>query len=256
MRKNKDCVCIITQNTRGLKSDDKLQELCATVINRKFFAVCIQETWRTGVSTFELENCVIFNSGLDPNQVKSRRGEQGVAILLSKNAVTSWRSTGSIVHSDLGARIIAVRLIVKDSNSNNVGLFLISAYAPIGNADQNLWDSFIEKLEICISRKLPNDILVIGCDTNSSVGSSNHRHNYGIMRSVGPFSLPHRNRAGIRFNTYLEVNNLVAITTYFKKNTYTTWTHPRSKLPHQIDQYSGLFHQSDRNEKLFKRTDY
>ena len=197
--------------------------------------MCLQETWRTGVSTFELENCVIFNSGLDPNQVKSRRGEQGVAILLSKNAVTSWRSAGSIVHSDLGARIVAVRLIVKDSNSNNVGLFLISAYAPIGNADQNLWDSFIEKLEICISRKLPNDILVIGCDTNSSVGSSNHRYNYGTMRSVGPFSLPHRNRAGIRFNTYLEVNNLVAITTYFKKNTYTTWTHPRSKLPHQID---------------------
>ena len=55
------------------------------------------------------------------------------------------------------------------------------------------------------------------------------------MRSIGPFCFTHRNRAGVRFNTYLEVNNLVAVTNYYKKNNYTTWTHPRSKLPHQID---------------------
>ena len=28
---------------------------------------------------------------------------------------------------------------------NEVGLFLILAYAPIGNADQKIWDSFIEE---------------------------------------------------------------------------------------------------------------
>ena len=27
----------------------------------------------------------------------------------------------------------------------------------------------------------------------------------------------------------------MAVTTYYKKNHYTTWTHPRSKSPHQID---------------------
>ena len=58
---------------------------------------------------------------------------------------------------------------------NEVGLFLITAYAPIGNANKKLSDNFIEKLEICISRKHPNDILVIGCDTNSSIGTSYKR---------------------------------------------------------------------------------
>ena len=58
---------------------------------------------------------------------------------------------------------------------NEVGLFLITAYAPIGDANKKLWDNFIEKLEICISRKHPNDILVIVCDTNSSVGTSYKR---------------------------------------------------------------------------------
>ena len=116
---------------------------------------------------------------------------------------------------------------------NEVGLFLISAYAPIGNANQKLWDNFIEKLEICTNRKHPSDILVIGYDTNSGIGTSNKRSNYGSMRSIGPFGLTHRKRAGVRFNIYLEVNNLVAVTIYYKKNNCITWTHPRSKLPHQ-----------------------
>ena len=86
---------------------------------------------------------------------------------------------------------------------NEVGLFLVSAYVPIGNVDQKLWDSFIEKLEICISRKPPSDILVIGCDTNSNVGISKKRSHSGTMRSVRPFGLKHRSRAGVPFNTYL-----------------------------------------------------
>ena len=65
--------------------------------------------------------------------------------------------------------------------------------------------------------------------------SSNKRSNYGSMRLIGPFGLTHRKRAGVRFSTYLEVNNLVAVTTYYKKGNYTTQTHPKSKLSHQID---------------------
>ena len=233
--KNKNCVCIISQNTTGLKSDEKIQELCTTITNKNIFAACLRETWRTGASTLEHENCIIFNSGLGPNLVKSSHGEQGVGILLSSNAVTDWKSSGSIVHNDLGARIIAVRLLVNDNMKNEVGLFVISAYAAIRNANQKLWNNLIEKLEICISRKHNCDILVIGCDTNSSIGTSNKCSKYSSVRSIGPFSLKHCNRAGVYFNIYLEVNNLVAVTTYYKKNDYRTWTHPRSKLPHQID---------------------
>ena len=136
--KNKKCDCTIPQNTRGLKSDEKIQELCTTIKSRNIFAACLQETWRTGVSTLEHDNCIIYSSGLDPNLVKSRRGEQGVGILLSKNAVTAWKSARSIVHNNLGVRIIAVRLLVNDNMKNEVGLFLIFAYAPIVNANQKL----------------------------------------------------------------------------------------------------------------------
>ena len=63
---------------------------------------------KTSVSILEHENCIIFSSGLEPNLAESRRGEQRVGILISKNPVTASKSAGSIVHNDLGARIITV----------------------------------------------------------------------------------------------------------------------------------------------------
>ena len=120
---------------------------------------------------------------------------------------------------------------------NDVGIFLVSAYAPIGSADQSHWDDFMDKLDTCIARRLKGDIVVIGADTNSNMGVSNRRNTSNPMNSLGNCGLRHVNNAGLRFNTYLETNNMVALTTCFQKRSYGTWIHPRSKLPHQIDHF-------------------
>ena len=91
------------------------------------------------------------------------------------------------------------------------------------------------ELQNCIRSKLKDDILLIGCDCNSSLGISYGRRPEEEQPSIGKFGLPHRNDAGVRSLTFIETMNLIAITTYFQKSSYTTWTHPRSKLPHQID---------------------
>jgi len=111
----------------------------------------------------------------------------------------------------------------------------VSAYAPIGVADQQIWDNFLTNLQRCIDAKPENDVLLIGCDTNSSLGINLENRTSTTMTSVGKFGLPHCNAAGIRFTTFLETNSLVACGTYFQKNNYATWRHPRSNLPHQID---------------------
>ena len=49
--------------------------------------------------------------------------------------------------------------------------------------------NLIEKLEMCISRKHPNYILVIGCDTNASIGTSYKCSNCDSKRSIGTFGL-------------------------------------------------------------------
>ena len=195
----------------------------------------MQETWRTP-DTLKNGNCRIFLAGLKKEDMKSDRGEQGVGIALSEQGVEAWKEAGKTLHDDLGGRIIAVRLKLDDDKRRPVNIFLVSAYCPVGKADPELWEEFFERLDTCMSRKVKDDILMIGMDSNSSIGTMK-RDDHPDMTAVGPYGLNHINAAGERLRTYLEVNNLVSLTTYFKKSAYATWIHPRSKKPHQIDHF-------------------
>ena len=175
--------------------------------------------------------------GSNANEHSYKRGKGGVGIALSSLAEQAWKSAGSVVHKEFGDRILAITLLVKDLTNRDIGIYLVSAYAPIGNADQRTWDNFLANLEKCIDNKPKNDILVIGCDCNSSLGTHLGKRVGNCMQSVGPFGLHHRNRSGIRLLTFLEINSLVATTTYFRKKNYVTWRHPRSNLLHQIDYF-------------------
>ena len=228
---------IVSQNVRGLKSDTRLEELFASVGRCKTFAACLQETWQCGNETLENGSYRLIHAGLGANE-QSRRGSQGVAIVLSARGVDSWKAAGSITHQDLGARVVATRLLVHDMNKRDVGVFLVSAYAPVGTADNSAWDDFFDNLDRCNARKQRGDILLIGADTNSSMGckgSIDERIVTPQQHPLGQFGLQHTNNAGERFVSYLAVKNLVTLTTFFRKRQYGTWMHPRSKLPHQID---------------------
>jgi len=87
--KAKRLVRFITQNVRGLKNNIKIHELISSLKERNVFAGCIQETWRTGTSNLELDGYHLLTSELPENCAKSRRGEQGVAIILSPDAFNS-----------------------------------------------------------------------------------------------------------------------------------------------------------------------
>ena len=107
----------------------------------------------------------------------------------------------------------------------------MSAYAPVGNADQSIWEEYLRNLDNCINQKRTNDILVIGSDTNSSMGCSNDN------TCLGTFGISYVNEYGRRFASYLAINNLIEATTCFRKKSYGTWIHPRSKNVHQIDHF-------------------
>ena len=119
--------------------------------------------------------------------------------------------------------MIAIRLIVNDAKKRSIGLFLVSAYAPVGNAGQSKWDAYLTSL-MCVARKHKDDILLIDTDANSSLNVVKSQE---FMTAVGPHGNHHVNNAGLRFRTFLEVNSYTALTTYFKKKSYSTWTHPR-----------------------------
>ena len=158
-----------------------------------------------------------------PQEVDTgRRGKGGVGIALNKLATQSWKEAGSLIITDFGPRIIATRLKVFDQKNNPCFVFLISAYAPIGVANQLIWDRFLDNLQNCINAKHDTDILVISCDTNSSMGTCNEVRTTESIPSLGKYGIPYQNAAGIRFLTFLDVtparNYLTRLTTFPLKN--------------------------------------
>ena len=236
MKKKFKYETIVSQNLLGLKSDARVEELFYILKKRNLFAICLQETWREGIETLENENCLLLLSGLKKDEMKSKRGERGVGLALSSTAVEGWKRAGKVLYNEYEGRIIAIRLIVKDNRGKDIGLFLVSAYCPVGNSDPENWELFLEQVRSCISKKQKDDILIVGTDCNSSLGTVS-REDQATMTSVGPYGNPHMNASGLRLRSYLEVNALAAVTTYFRKKNYSTWSHPRSKKPHQIDHF-------------------
>ena len=77
--------------------------------------------------------------------------------------------------NDFGAHIIAIRLLLEDIHNEDVSLFLVPSYAPVGNAPHDVWNEYLYKLTTCIERKRKSDILIIGTDANSSMGTTSAR---------------------------------------------------------------------------------
>ena len=61
------------------------------------------------------------------NEVNGNRGSQGVGIIFNKDGVVAWKAAGSESHVDLGSRVMVSRLLFKDSQHRDIGVFLISA---------------------------------------------------------------------------------------------------------------------------------
>ena len=133
----------VTQNCLGLKTDERLEELFGALSRRRIFAACLQETWRVGEEQRSRNGSLLLTVGLSKDQ-QSRRGSQGVGFLLSRRAVACWEAGGKVAHLDLGARVAAIRLLVQDEARRELGIHLVSAYAPIGCAADNEWDSFLD----------------------------------------------------------------------------------------------------------------
>jgi len=196
-------VQMISQNIRGLKSNDRVEELTLSLKNRDIFTACLQETWRTGKEALDCNNYKLLLSGKE--RQLNNRGSEGVGIVLSTKAVDCWKAAGCEIHR-ISSRVMAVRLLLTDRHPNDVGVFVISSYAPIGVASDIEWEIFFDDLDKCISKKKPKDILIIGSDTNSSMGC-NAQLNEGYP--IGKFGIEHVNDSERRLSSYLAINNLV-----------------------------------------------
>ncbi|XP_066926757.1 uncharacterized protein [Clytia hemisphaerica] len=192
-------ITFLSQNVRGVKTDARIVELCHVMKKRNAIAACLQETWRKGQEVLDFEQYRLISSGL--NEATCRRGSQGVAICLNPDGVDAWNAAGLETHSDLGPRVLAIRLLLRDKHNRDVGVFLVSAYAPVRNAPEHTWNEFLIYLTTCLNRKRNDDILVIGCDCNSSMGVNRSKES----GPLGNFGISHVNDSGKRMLSDLAI---------------------------------------------------
>ena len=227
------------QNVRGLRRDEKKEELFASLKARGVFAATLQETWLSGNDSLERSRYVAVCSGLEPSEHGCNRGRLGVAVVLSPEAAEAWRDSGGFVVR-ASARAIGVRLTALDDEGRAVGLFIVSAYAPVGQAPEAEWMEFFDAVDTVLREKRQSDVLVMGMDGNSSIGVRSPGAALDALGPqgldvCGPHGVAHVNNAGRRLRSFLATRSLASVGTFFEKSEHATWLHPASCNLHQID---------------------
>ena len=161
------------------------------------------------------------------------RGE-GVAIVLTGNAITAWKSGGEQWKS-WGARIIKATL--GGSNRHTSCIHILSCYAPTYASSRVEKDNFFDHLQEALDEIPPKEPYVILGDFNARVGARNHVEEDQWQGSRGPHGLGEANDAGKELLSFLSLNEATICNTWFQKAAIYkgTWQHPKSKKWHCID---------------------
>ena len=62
-------------------------------------------------------------------------------------------------------------MLLRDIQKRDVGLYLVSAYELVGNADDQVWNEYFDSLDSCIARKPRNGILKVCVKINDAIYS-------------------------------------------------------------------------------------
>jgi len=165
-------VDIISQNVRGF-SHSKEEDLLTRLQERRIWAACLQETWRTSREAWENRGFIFLHNGLA--EKPCTRGAQGVAIILAPAAQKAWQKAGE-QRLYFGSRIIATRLELLDAAKRTISIYLVSSYAPDSGRPQTEHVEYEGQLQRCLEECRRHEILVVGTDANASLGIRS-RHN-------------------------------------------------------------------------------
>ena len=204
---------IISQNVRGLKDDLKIKNIINNMVHNNINAFMIQETWKTGNSVETIRNHTIFYHSI--NKHKSRRGERGIAIVLSPKFYQFYeeargvppRCTTTDPGNELGGRYMELTLKIKGlfkakkeafqkkkTKYKEVTLRLASCYTSRDINEQLKLQEFLTKE---FKNSNPNYSLIIVQDSNVQVGIAEMGDEGEIMdKNVGKWGLERRDEKG------------------------------------------------------------
>ena len=85
----------------------------------------------------------------------------------------------------------------RGNGNRDLGIFIVSAYAPTLGHGLHAYDDFLQVLDSCIKQKHKGDMPVICGDFNASCAAVNSREG---TNTQGPFGKHKGSKAGLRFS--------------------------------------------------------
>ena len=188
------------------------------LLRLKVDIAALQETRLAGQGSIKEKNFTFFWFG---KSVEERK-EYGVGFAV-KNTLLQHVEVG-----DGNERIATLRLHTKKGTAT-----LISVYAHTLYTDEQIKDTFYEKLNLVVNKLPKNDQLVILGDFNARVGSDHD----SWAPCLGHFGFGRMNSNGQRLLEFCHKQNLCVTNSFFKTKWQhkVSWRHPRSKNWHQLD---------------------
>lgn len=205
-------------NVRTLYQTGKL----AQAVNEKQYNLSLlamsEVRWTgTGKQRLNTGEVIIWSGRNDDNH------HEGVALLISQkfaNTILQWKH--------INQRLLYVRL-----NSRYAKVSIVSAYAPIDNADEEAKDNFYSFLQAVLDEIPRHDVTLLMGDFNANVGQSNHNR----RRVMGKHAVGDLTDNGERLISMCEENDFVIGGSLFAHKTIhkLTWTSPDGHTKSQID---------------------
>jgi len=198
---------IISQNIHGITNgdDSKIKSLIQQMKLHKWAAVCIQETWQLGSTTYYIDDYKIIMHGHTTNSVspenhRAGRNKAGVCIILNPLFAEAHRRakentvTLPTDHKFEG-HFLGVPLTFPNYDNygkrlkGNLHLFLCSIYHPHESNDHSEFNNILPSI---INDAPKHSQLIFGHDINCNVGTCTDPQD-GLRRTLGPFGLKKRN---------------------------------------------------------------
>ena len=226
---------VATWNLRGIKSEEKLQDLADDFHQYGVDALGVQETHLRGTGSIDLP---IPTNGKPDNQYTiyytgpEDSSHHGVGIIIKKECNAIFKRVNNRIC------YITVNNLSACNNSDRK-VHILSAYAPtLTNSVKTPKEAeiFYNTLERTVNSIPSRDTLFICSDTNAQIGTG-YTHYSG---SVGKFGKGFLNSNGERLGEFLIRNGLILTNTLFehKHKHRVTWIHPNNN-PNCKDSKTG-----------------
>ena len=143
---------------------------------------------------------------------------------------------GNVLHGDIKKTLVEVirvnnRLMAVRVQLRNVMLFVVAAYAPQSEREDEVKQQFRDELQTLTDKASDGELLVVLGDMNAHIGSDRE----GLEECIGRYGRDNRNAEGQNLLEMCSPNGWMIASTWFEKRDNQLYTYYSGRSKMQID---------------------